>query len=428
MQTITAASGTALRPLGRQPARGGRRHRRPSAATPTSLSSPTVAGHFLRRQSHIGLERPDRLRHGHTHPGRAGHLHPQRHRDLHRYNRQLPGRQRAASRRVSRHSSYTLTASFSGDSSQINSDRLQQHLELVHGQPGHDRTLTYTGPTTAVNGQSSHAQRHAHDRHPERRDAAADQGGHVHRWLGVHGPVLQRHHGRQRGRELHHRGGGPAGELRTSITTSFAGDVYDTSTSTTTPTTVTEPTTPHGQHGHERLRRRHHGLRSAHGLGHQRTHHRGAGHVHPRPATSSCTATTDATGTASCSHHAERAGGHLLPRPGASAATSTLPLQLTGSNGSVELRCNARGDDAYLHRRDRRAQRPAARALGRAHHRRPGREHRHRRPQRHLHPGQRERPRRPARGATDPTGAASCTIGSVSQSPGPDPGDGRVRR
>ena len=62
--------------------------------------------------------------------------------------------------------SYTLTASFSGDSTQstpIGSDSTSTTFDVNPDTS----SLTYSGPTSAVNGQTDHAQRHAHHGHPD---------------------------------------------------------------------------------------------------------------------------------------------------------------------------------------------------------------------------------------------------------------------
>ncbi len=69
--------------------------------------------------------------------------------------------------------------------------------------------------------------------------------------------------------------------------------------------------------------------------------------------TETCTATTDATGTASCPiTPGEAAATYTLA--GSFGGDTTLPLQLTPSSGYGALRRHARGDRADLHRRHRR--------------------------------------------------------------------------
>ena len=239
------------------------------AATPDALAVQPGLGQLL--LAHAGLGGLDGLVDRHAHRERAGDLHPQRLRDVHRdHRRHRDGHLRHHAGEPS--SSYTLTASFSGDTSSstpIGSDSTSSTFTVNPDTS----SVTYTGPTTAVNGAADHAVGHAHHEHADAGHAAADQGGDLHRRLGLDLPVLQRHDGRQRERQLHHHRRRPAGqrhaghdELRRRRLrhADRDHDVDDRHRADDT----------HGQFGHGRLLRRHHGLGRADGLGDQRTRSR----------------------------------------------------------------------------------------------------------------------------------------------------------
>ena len=120
-------------------------------ATPTTLSRQPGLGQLL--VAHAGLGRPDQLRHQHAHRQRAGDLHPQRHPRPAPPTPTAPGRATCVITPGEPSSSYTLTASFA---------RRHVPRALPIGSDSSSSTftvnpdtssVTYTGPTTAVNGQ-----------------------------------------------------------------------------------------------------------------------------------------------------------------------------------------------------------------------------------------------------------------------------------
>ena len=109
-------------------------------------------------------------------------------------------------------SSYTLTASFSGDSSQSTPIGLGHQFEQFHGD-ARLQLVDLHRPDDGEQRLERDARRHADDRHPDVGHTASDQGGDVHHRFGLDRPVLQRDDRRQRQCELHHRDRGPASEL-----------------------------------------------------------------------------------------------------------------------------------------------------------------------------------------------------------------------
>ena len=159
-------------------------------------------------------------------------------------------------------SSYTLTASFPGDTTTSTPIGSDSSIEHVHGQSGHQLADLYRAdhggerPTvTLVGTLTTDTPTHGH--------AAADQGGHLHHRLGLDGPVLQRDHRHQRERQLHDPHCRPAADDET-ITSTFAGDTYDTPVDGADRRHGHRTDDADGQPGHGRLRGRHHGVRRAH--------------------------------------------------------------------------------------------------------------------------------------------------------------------
>jgi hypothetical protein len=120
-----------------------------------------------------------------------------------------------------------------------------------------------------------------------------------------------------------------------SITSSFAGDSYDTPATTTTPATVTEPTTLTVNPATSAYSN---GTTVSGVLTDSVTNAPIAGEpvTFQLNGTETCTATTDATGTASCTiTPGEPAATYTLT--GTFGGDSTLPLQLTSSTGSANF-------------------------------------------------------------------------------------------
>ncbi len=109
-------------------------------------------------------------------------------------------------------SSYTLTASFSGDSSQSTPIGSDSQFEQFHGDP-RLQLVDLHRPHDGEQRLERDARRHADDRHADVGHAASDQGGDVHHRFGLDRPVLQRDDRRQWQCELHHRDRRPASEL-----------------------------------------------------------------------------------------------------------------------------------------------------------------------------------------------------------------------
>ena len=134
-----------------------------------------------------------------------------------------------------------------------------------------------------------------------------------------------------------------------TITSTFAGDTYDTPSTVSTPATVTEPTVLTVNSGTSDYSD---GTTVSAVLTDANTN----APIANEPVTltlngtETCTATTDATGTASCPiTPGEAAGTYTLS--GSFGGDTTLPLQLTVIDRVGELRRHARGDRADLHRR-----------------------------------------------------------------------------
>ena len=101
-----------------------------------------------------------------------------------------------------------------------------------------------------------------------------------------------------------------------------------------------------------------------------------------------CTATTDATGTATCSiTPSEAAGTYSLT--GSFAGDSTLPLQLTSAKGTANFVVTLEETSLSLHGAGDGTERAALHLLGCAGDRRPGGGHGDQRPDGRLHAGHR---------------------------------------
>jgi hypothetical protein len=230
-------------------------------------------------------------------------------------------------------SSYTLTASFSGDTSSSTPEGSDNSSSTFTVSPD-TSGVTYTGPTTAVNGQPTTLSGTLTTDTPtpgsplptkvvtftigtgstaQSCSGTTDANGNVSCTI----PTVAQT------------------QTAETVTTSFAGDSYDTPISTTTPVTVTEPTTltvnpatsPYSD------------TTTVSGV---LTDTNTNAPISGEPVTfqlngsESCTGTTDATGTASCSiTPGEPAATYTLT--GTFPGDSTLPLQLTNSNNSASF-------------------------------------------------------------------------------------------
>ena len=141
--------------------------------------------------------------------------------------------------------------------------------------------------------------------------------------------------------------------------------------------------------GHGRLRRRDDGLGRPDRLSHQRPDRRRAGDPHPERH-ETCTATTDATGTASCSITPSEAAGHLLADRQLRRRLHARRLQLTPSNGSANFVVTLEETTLSYTGADDGAERAAAHAVsGVLTTDDPAAGHRDRRPDGRLHAGHR---------------------------------------
>lgn len=228
---------------------------------------------------------------------------------------------------------YTLTASFSGDASTstpIGSNSTSTNFTVTPDTSA----LTYTGPTTAVNGQPLTLTGSLTTNVPSTNtalptkvvtftigsgssaqtcSAVTDASGNVSCTI----PVVNQ----------------PTTAV--TITSSFTGDVYDTSSTVNTPATVTEPTTLTVNTATSDYS----DAVSVSGVLKDSVTN---APISGEPVTlqlngaESCTATTDPTGTATCSiTPGEPTGTYALT--GAFPGDTTLPLQLTGSNGTANF-------------------------------------------------------------------------------------------
>ena len=227
-------------------------------------------------------------------------------------------------------SSYTLTASFAGDTSvstPIGSDSTSSSFTV---NPDNS-SVTYTGPTTSVNGQPITLSGSLTTDTPtsgtplptkvvtftigsgptaQSCNATTDVSGNVSCTIAsVDQPTTS-----------------------VSVTTSFAGDSYDTSTTSTTPLTVTEPTilTVNSATGD------YSDATTVSGILTDGTTNSPIANepvTFTLAGTETCTGTTDSTGTASCSlTPGEQAGSY--PLTGSFTGDALLPLQLIPSSGS----------------------------------------------------------------------------------------------
>ncbi len=226
--------------------------------------------------------------------------------------------------------SYTLTASFSGDSTQsppIGSDSASSTFTVNPDTS----SIVYNGPTSAVNGQPVTLSGSLTSDTPTSGTPLSTK---VVTFTIGSGSTAQSCSDPT-------DGSGNASCTIASVdqpvsnvpvTASFGGDVYDTPATTTTSAVVTEPTTLT--------------VHSATGNYNDETTVSGVltdsvtnAPISGEPVTLSldhnetCTATTDSTGTASCSITPSEPAG-TYPLTGSFGGDSTLPLQLMASNGS----------------------------------------------------------------------------------------------
>ncbi len=232
-------------------------------------------------------------------------------------------------------SSYTLTASFPGDTGGSSSTSFGSDSSSSSFTVNPDSSsVDYTGPTTAVNGQPVTLTGTLNTDTPTLDTPLPTK---VVTFTIGSGPT------QQSCSDTTDASGNvsctiPSVDQPTTaqtITTSFGGDVYDTPVSTTTPATVTEPTTLM--------------VNSATGDYSDATQVSGVltdsvtnAPIRNEPVTltlngtEKCTATTDATGTATCSiTPGEQAATYTLK--GTFGGDATLPLQLTSASGSANF-------------------------------------------------------------------------------------------
>ena len=230
-------------------------------------------------------------------------------------------------------SSYTLTASFGGDTSQTTPIGSDSSSSTFTVNPD-TTSLTYTGPTTAVNGQPITLTGTLTTSTPTAGTPLSNQV--VTLTLGS-GSTAQPCSGTTdtNGNVSCTISSVDQPTSSQPITTSFGGTPYENPSSTTTPATVDEPTTLM--------------VNAATGDFADTTTVSGVltDTVTNTPivgepvtlklnGTETCTATTDATGTASCSiTPGEPAATYTLS--GSFAGDATLPLQLMSSTGSADF-------------------------------------------------------------------------------------------
>ena len=229
--------------------------------------------------------------------------------------------------------SYTLTASFPGDTSQstpIGADSSSNTFTVTPDSS----TVSYTGPSTVVNGQPITLTDTLTTNTPTTGTPLPTK---VETFTIGSGPTAQSCSGTT-------DANGTASctipvvdqpVSNVTVTSSFGGDVYDTPASTTTPLTVTEPTTLT--------------VSSATGDFADATTVSGVltdtltnAPIAGEPVTlalngtESCTGTTDASGTATCSITPGEAAA-TYPLTGTFPGDATRPLQLMSSNGSANF-------------------------------------------------------------------------------------------
>ncbi len=226
-------------------------------------------------------------------------------------------------------SSYTLTASFGGDSSAstpIGSDSTSSSFTVIPDTS----SLTYTGPTTAVNGQPVTL---TGDLTTDTPTTGTPLPTKVVTFTIGSGSTAQSCS------DTTDTSGNASCAIASvdqpvsdvSVTASFSGDTYDTSVSSTSPVTVTEPTTLMVNSATS-------DFSDATTVSGVLTDSVTNAPIAGEPVTltlngtESCTATTDLTGTASCSiTPGEPAATYALT--GSFGGDSSLPLRLSASNG-----------------------------------------------------------------------------------------------
>ena len=228
-------------------------------------------------------------------------------------------------------SSYTLTASFPGDTTTSTPIGSNSSTSTFTVNPD-TSALTYTGPTTAVNGQPTTLSGTLTTDTPTTGTPLPTK---VVTFTIGSGSTAQSCSGTT------DANGNVSCTIATvdqpqtavSITSSFTGDSYDTPATATTPATVTEPTTLTVNPATS-------DYSDATTVSGVLTDSNTNAPVSGEPVTfqlngtETCTATTDATGTASCSiTPGEPAATYTLT--GTFAGDSTQPLQLTSSSGSA---------------------------------------------------------------------------------------------
>jgi hypothetical protein len=228
-------------------------------------------------------------------------------------------------------SSYTLTASFSGDSSTstpVGSDTSSASFAVTPDST----TSTYTGPTTAVNGAPVTLSGTLTTNIPTPDSPLPTK---VETFTIGSGPSAQSCSGTTDGSGNASCTIAPLNQpvSNETVTTSFAGDVYDTPASSTTSATVTEPTTLTVNPATS-------DYSDATTVSGVLTDTISNAPISGEPVTfqlngtETCTATTDVNGTASCSiTPGEAAATYSLS--GSFGGDSTLPLQLIPATGSA---------------------------------------------------------------------------------------------
>ena len=196
------ALGLPLRPLRRRPDRGGRGAPGRLGRTHCLSTIQPVSGQLL--LAHAGLGRLDQLRDTGTPIANEPVTFTLNGSETCTADTDSTGTATCVITPGEPSSSYTLTASFSGDTSTSTPEGSDSTSSTFTVTPD-TSSVTYTGPTTAVNGQPTTLSGTLTTDTPTTGHPAAHQGGDLHHRLGLDGAVLQRHHGRQRERQLHHR-------------------------------------------------------------------------------------------------------------------------------------------------------------------------------------------------------------------------------
>ena len=162
---------------------------------------------------------------------------------MHGEHRRHRHRHLRSSRPAEPSSSYTLTASFPGDTTTSTPIGSNSSTSTFTVNPD-TSSLTYTGPTTAVNGSADHASGTLTTDTPTTGTPLPTKVVTFTIGSGDDGTVLQRDHRRQRERQLHRSRRWTSRRRPRPSRRASPGDTYDTpGNGRHTPITVTEPTT-----------------------------------------------------------------------------------------------------------------------------------------------------------------------------------------